>query len=439
MPHATQIASAALEALLGVEEGQYADRALNEVGRRFKLQADARFAVKRWLYRTLRWRARFDAVLDRAGEPWGEPYLRSAGRLALAAHFESPPQTSWVDGLADVLIERGRRRAAGLLAKLPPLAKQTELAAGSGDMNALAEAYSHPRWLVERFFAVYGDDALKLLEANNAEPPTTLRANTLKTTVGELSARLAAEGVETAPGRYSPLALTVTNEADVFRTEAFRDGLFELQDEASQLVGWVLDPKPRGVVIDACAGAGGKSLLLAGLLKNRARLLSLDIYENKLERLRERARRAGVSNLQAKVVAPGGVDEDLAGQADAVLVDAPCTGSGVLRRNPDAKWRLQEKDVAELAARQFGILTGWAQAVKPGGTLVYSTCSVLPEENGAVVEKFLATNSDFTLAPAVAKLPQSGERFATPEGYFAALPHRDGTDGFFAARMVRKK
>lgn len=432
-----RVASATLEAMLGVEAGQYADRALNEAGRRFRLQAEDRLDVKRWLYRTLRWRSRFDAVLADSGEQWREPEALAAGRLALAANFEAPPHPEWVKALAAELAERGKKRAAAQLGGLPPLARQTPLAAASGDPAALAAAYSHPEWMVALFLRELGPDAVALLEANNAEPPTMLRANTLRTTRDELRVKLAAEGVATVPGKFSPAALLVTSPSDVFRTAAFRDGLFELQDEASQLMAWVVDPKPRGLVIDACAGAGGKSLLLAAHMKNRGRILSIDIYDSKLERLRERARRAGVDNLEARLVEAGGLGADLVEKADAVLVDAPCTGLGVLRRNPDAKWRLKETDSADLAARQFGILVSWSQAVKPGGLLVYSTCSLQRAENADVIAAFLKAHPGFTVEPATAKLPAEAARFATPEGYFQSYPHRDGTDGFFAARLRR--
>jgi 16S rRNA (cytosine967-C5)-methyltransferase len=430
-----RVATATLEAMLGVESGQYADRALNEAGRRFRLQAEDRLDVKRWLYRTLRWRSRFDAVLADSGELWREPETLVAGRLALAANFEAPTRPELVRALASELSERGKKRAAAQLAGLPPLARQTPLAVAGREPAALAAAYSHPEWMVEILLREFGADAVALLEANNAEPPTMLRTNTLRTTRDELAAKLAAEGVATAPGRFSPAALLVTSASDVFRTAAFREGLFELQDEASQLIAWVVDPKPRGLVIDACAGAGGKSLALAAHMKNRGRILAIDIYESKLERLRERAGRAGVDNVETRLVEAGGLGADLVEKADAVLVDAPCTGLGVLRRNPDAKWRLKAGDSQDLAARQFGILLSWSQAVKPGGLLVYSTCSLQRAENADVIAAFVKAQPGFTVEPATVKLPAEAARFATPEGFFQSLPHRDGTDGFFAARL----
>lgn len=431
------VAMASLEALLAVEAGQHADRAMNEVVRRFRLQGADRLAVRRWFYGVLRWQGRYDAALQGVQGPWADPVCRNAARLALCAQWDMQADADWFGDLATALIERGQRQGARLLRKLASHMRQLPLRTAASRWTSLAAEYSHPEWMVRRFAAEYPADYLALLSANNQEPPITLRVNPLKTDVAGLRERLAHEGIQTAHCQYSPLAVRVFSEGDVFRTTAFRDGLFELQDEASQLLGWVLDPKPRGLIIDACAGSGGKTLLLAGLLRNRARIVSVDIYEAKLARLRERARRAGVSNVQTLQIEPGGIHPNLAGAADAVMVDAPCTGLGVLRRNPDAKWRIQEKEVAELAARQFGILAMWAQAVKPGGVLVYSTCTLTHAENQDVVHRFLQTHPDFVVEPVSQRLPGMGEAFATADGYFQALPHRQGTDGFFAARMRR--
>jgi 16S rRNA (cytosine967-C5)-methyltransferase len=432
------IAAASLEALLAVDAGQHADRALNEVGRRFRLQSSDRLAVKLWLYRTLRWRGRFDAVLRKAAGPWTDPLCGNAARLALSSGFECANDPVLLAGLSHTLEERGYRQASRQLQSLTRSGTQLPLPEASDPLAALAETYSHPQWMVELFATQFPEDFQKVLAANNAEPPVTLRTNVLKTDRDTLRAKLQAEGVDTTLGAYSPYALHVVSHKDVFRTSAFREGLFEMQDEGSQLLGWVLDPKPRGLIIDACAGAGGKTLLLAGMLRNRARILSVDIFENKLTRLRERARRAGVSNMDTRLMEAGGISEDLVGKAESVLVDAPCTGLGALRRNPDAKWRVEAADVEELSARQLGILRLWSEAVKPGGLLVYSTCTVTEAENQGVIEKFLAKSPQFVLEPACTRFVSDAERFQTPEGYFTCLPHRDQTDGFFAARMRRK-
>ncbi len=434
-----EIAEASLDALVAVEEGQHADRALNEVGKRFRLRGIDRLAVKNLLHHTLRWRSRFDAVLKHDAGVWANPICENAARLALSSGFTQDADPELLTAISATLAERGHRRASRQLISLARNASQLPLPEATSSVAANAETYAHPEWMVELFAERFPEDYPRLLAANNTEPPTTLRVNPLKTTPEALQERLRAEGVETEFGSYSPLALRLTAPADIFRTAAFQEGLFEMQDEGSQLIGWVADPKPRGLVIDACAGAGGKTLLLAGLLKNRARILSVDIYDNKLTRLRERARRAGVSNMQARVLTSGGLEGDLIGAAEAVLVDAPCSGLGALRRNPDSKWRLQRDAIDELAARQYGILSLWAQAVKPGGLLVYSTCTLTHQENEAVVEKFLMRHPEFTVEPACARFFAHAERFQTPDGYFLALPHRDETDGFFAARLRRNR
>ncbi len=432
------LADAGLEVMLAVEEGQHVDRALNEVGRRFRLRGEDRLLVKRWLHMTLRWRGRFDALLRNMQGPWTDPLCQSAARLALGSSFSDTPP-GLLAALEQVLHSRGQRKAASLLKDIVPPADGRALEEMDGAPEALADACSHPQWMIDRLQADFPDEDLRaMLAANNAEPPVTLRVNTLRTDRDTLQKRLLEEGIETMPGAWSPLALHVTSTSDVFRSEAFRQGLFEMQDEGSQLLGLVADPKPRGLIIDACAGAGGKTLLMAGLLRNRARILAIDIYDNKLERLRERARRAGVSNTETRVLETGGVPPELHNAATTVFVDAPCTGLGALRRNPDAKWRLTPDAVDELAARQAALLSLWADAVAPGGLLVYATCTLTRAENEDVVARFLEQRPDYGVEPACLRFEQHGERFQTPEGYFRSFPHRDGTDGFFGVRLRRK-
>jgi 16S rRNA (cytosine967-C5)-methyltransferase len=432
------IAAASLDALLAVHGGQQAERALNEVGRRFRLPSDDRLAVKQWLYRTLRWQGRFDAVLKTVKGPWNDPVCGSAARLALSSNFDHAGDPRLLKGLAVELTARGKGRAAKMLDGLAPVARQYTLPTDTDELAYLAETYSHPLWLVEKLAADFPDDFVALLESNNSEPPTTIRANPVKTTREELSLALFEEGVSTRPTTHSSLGLHVTSQTDIFRTAAFKEGLFEVQDEGVQLLAFLLGTTPEGLVLDTQAGSGGIALLLASVLGKDARLLAIDTHSDKLSRLEERAQRAGVGNLDTMVVEAGGVPEELVEAADDVIVHAPSSNLGVLRRYPDIKWRLQAEDIDELAARQLGILGVWAQAVKPGGLLFYATSTITPEENEQVVDRFLQTHPEFELEPDSGDLPAEHERFLTPTGSFQCLPHRHGTDGCFAARMRRK-
>jgi 16S rRNA (cytosine967-C5)-methyltransferase len=231
---------------------------------------------------------------------------------------------------------------------------------------------------------------------------------------------LAKEHVTTVPVDGVETALQVTSDAALFRTQAFADGCFEQQDAGSQLVAAALDVKPGMRVIDACAGAGGKTLHLAAMMQGKGRLLAMDVEEWKLENLKQRARRAGAHNVETRVITSSKTVKRLKESADRVLLDVPCSGLGVLKRNPDAKWRDTAERLPVLVALQEEILQRYSQMVKVGGLLVYATCSILPEENRQQVDKFLAANEHFRLI-----------------GDHNVSPAETGFDGFYMARLER--
>jgi 16S rRNA (cytosine967-C5)-methyltransferase len=263
-----------------------------------------------------------------------------------------------------------------------------------------------------------------------------LRVNTMKASRDDVLASLAAEGIEAAATPFSPLGIRVQGRPSL--DAWIRDGRVEVQDEGSQLVGFVVAPKRNDMVVDFCAGAGGKTLLLGALMRSQGRLYAFDVSQARLARLTPRLARSGLSNVHPQVLQS---ERDikvkrLAGKIDRVLVDAPCTGFGTLRRNPDLKWRQPESAVAELAARQHAILAAAATLVKPGGRLVYATCSVLPDENQRVVERFLAGHPQFAMDDASAALARAGIPLSTG-ATLELLPHVHRCDGFFAAALLR--
>jgi 16S rRNA (cytosine967-C5)-methyltransferase len=291
-------------------------------------------------------------------------------------------------------------------------------------------------------------DLEPLLDALNEEPPLVLRANALAATAGDVAEALAREQIATRPGRLSPDALVVEQATNVFRTDAFRRGLFEVQDEGSQAVSLLVDPRAGWRVLDACAGAGGKSLHLATLMRGRGEVFAHDPSARRLEAARRRVVRSGLQNVR---IVPAGEPLErlrgrLEGACDAVLVDAPCTGLGTVRRNPDIKLRARPGQAAELAAKQLEILAKHAPFVKPGGRLVYATCSILPEENERVVARFLDASPEFeVVAPeaVLASSPRADRLAALREAVARSdvmrlTPHEHGTDGFFAAVLRRR-
>jgi 16S rRNA (cytosine967-C5)-methyltransferase len=299
---------------------------------------------------------------------------------------------------------------------------------------------SFPTWLYERFVNDLGvAETEALCVGFNKRAPLCVRVNTVKIDREALRTRLGAEGVIAHPTSLSNEGLIFDTRINAFGLPSFQEGLFEVMDEGSQLVAEAVAPPPRGRVADACAGAGGKTLALAALLQGAGRVLALDVAGKKLEELRRRARRAGLSNVLARPIEEGKPwpPEAKAGGWDRVLVDAPCSGLGTLRRNPEARWRLSPKAVDVFPARQLGLLVEYAPLVEVGGRLIYATCTVLSSENERVIERFCAERPEFV--PMALKEIFGRERAEKMgDGHTLRLfPHRHDTDGFFAAVLRR--
>jgi 16S rRNA (cytosine967-C5)-methyltransferase len=280
---------------------------------------------------------------------------------------------------------------------------------------------SIPDWLDELGEKELGDNWNEELNALNQQARVVLRTNTLKTSAHRLQQLLIKEDIETETIKGYPDALLLTIRKNVFQTKLFKDGLFEVQDASSQKVAEFCNVKPGQRVIDACAGAGGKTLHLASLMENKGQLIAMDIYGNKLTELKRRAKRNNAHNIQTKVIESTKTIKKLKGSADVVLIDSPCSGLGVLKRNPDAKWKLQPEFIDKIKEIQAEILDKYAQMVKDGGTLVYATCSILPSENEEQVKKFLSLHNEFELVDS--------------KSISAA---KSGFDGFYMAKMKKK-
>jgi len=295
-----------------------------------------------------------------------------------------------------------------------------------------------PDWLWERLVAQQGEtEALRIAQGLLNPAPLDLRVNLARTEREAAQARLGADAIESSATPYSPAGLRLTGKPAINRHPLFSEGLVEVQDEGSQLLAWLLAPRRGEMIADYCAGAGGKTLAAAMLMRGSGRVYAMDVSARRLAALAPRAARAGITNVQTLVL---GEDDArarrLAGKLDRVLVDAPCSGFGTLRRNPDLKWRHQPAAIDELAAKQRAILAAAAPLVKHGGRLVYATCSILREENDAVANDFLAAHREFRPLSAATLL--AGQRIALDTGERLRLwPHLHATDGFFAAIFER--
>ncbi|MBK9161971.1 MAG: RsmB/NOP family class I SAM-dependent RNA methyltransferase [Nitrosomonadales bacterium] len=311
----------------------------------------------------------------------------------------------------------------GVKTKEQPLSVQAEL----------------PEWLVERMRASYPDaEILALGQAMQQGAPLDIRVNTLLAKREDVLQQLHDKNIEAAATPWSPIGIRLKKKIPLNRDALFTEGKVEVQDEGSQLLGFLLAPKRNDMAVDFCAGAGGKTLMLSALMNSQGRLYAMDVSEKRLANLKPRLKRSGASNIQPMLIAH---ENDLkvkrlAGKIDRVLVDAPCSGLGTLRRNPDLKFRQSPDSLEELTQKQAAILASASRLLKKGGRLVYATCSILPEENQLIVQAFLATHPDFVLRPAGEVLQQ--QKIALEmEDYLELRPHLHNTDGFFAAVLER--
>jgi 16S rRNA (cytosine967-C5)-methyltransferase len=423
-------------------EDAFADLTLDaELDRRPLPARDVALATE-LVFGTLRWQRYLDWILgphSRRRLPTLDPRVRVLLRLTAyqLAFLDRVPAFAAVNDAVS-LARGGPGVAEYVNAVLRAFARrgiaEREPAAPPDPLDALATRCSFPTWLASRWLARYGaEEGEALMRALNARPPLTVRANTLRASREALAVRLRDE--EHAQVRATVLApegLVVEGGGDPGRWRAFTAGACVLQDEASMLVARLLEPAAGATIADVCAAPGTKTTHLAQLMGNRGRVLAFDPQPARLARVDEAAARLGVTIAETVEGAVEALAPRWAAACDGVLVDAPCSNLGVLRRNPEVKWRRQATDVADAGRRQGAILTAAAGLVRPGGRLVYATCSLEPEENDDVAREFLAAHPAFSVEPPT--------EFPVPpdaKGFVRCLPHRHGTDGFTAVRFRR--
>jgi 16S rRNA (cytosine967-C5)-methyltransferase len=429
---------AAIELLQRIDEGRGpADDVVGEYFRRHRFAgAKDRAAISEHIYAVLRKRAMLDWWIARQGQGLGpDARRRMLAALVLIEAWTPDAVAGACDGdrFRPAPLDQKEQRLVGALA-----GRKIE----DRDMPQAVRG-NYPEWLEPHLEAVFGRNLLREAAALNAGAALDLRVNRLKAEDREkLRARLAREGVDAARTPLSPLGLRVFERVPLATLDVFREGLVEVQEEGSQVAALLADARPGMRVADFCAGAGGKTLAMAAEMQNRGHLVACDISQTRLERATQRLRRAGASIVQ-RVPLESARDKWVKRHArsfDRVLVDAPCSGTGTWRRNPDAKWRLRPGDLAELTALQAEILDSAARLAKPGGgRVIYVTCSVLREENEAQIERFLASHGDFALLPVgeVWRATIGGEPPLADE-MLRLTPARNGTDGFFAAVLERR-
>ncbi len=398
-----------------------ADAVLRHFFQEERIGSNERSLVAETLFGTLRHRLflEYACTLEEKG-------IASARRMALAYWVKfGGYNLRELDPLLKVKEGDWLGKVKGIVVDELPLSIQAEL----------------PDWIIEKLRVQHNDDEILLLGLSMQQPaPLDLRVNTQLAGRNEVLQALQSEGMDAQSTPYSPMGIRLKYKPALNRHPLFLTGKFEVQDEGSQLLGLMLAPKRNDMVVDFCAGAGGKTLMLGAMMNSQGRLYAWDVSEKRLTNLKPRLKRSGLSNVQPQLIAHENDNKvkRLAGKIDRVLVDAPCSGLGTLRRNPDLKFRQSPQSVAELTLKQAAILASAARLLKKGGRLVYATCSLLQEENQGIVEAFLATHPDFFLLPAGEVLRQQHIDLEMGD-YLQLTPQSHDTDGFFAAVLERNK
>ncbi len=379
------------------EDRKYADKVIERLLKAHrKWGSEDRRVVSEIFYNIIRWKKRLEYYMGESVKPTNVYKMIIAYLLWSKTHYKKFEE---FDGI----------KVADILTKLK-----------KGTVPTKAIEHSIPDWLAETLEKELGKNWEKEMVALNEQAPTVLRANTLKTTPRELIADLNDENVEAFTIKNYPDAIQLAEKKNVFLTSAFKDGFFEVQDASSQKIGELLDVQEGMRVVDACAGAGGKTLHLAALMKNKGQIIALDIYGWKLTELKRRAKRAGAHNIEARLISDNKVIKRLHEKADRLLIDSPCSGLGVLKRNPDSKWKIDQAFIDRIKGEQQQILQDYSKILKKGGQMIYATCSILPSENNEQVETFLKNNPDFTLIKDQKIMPSEGY-----DGFYMALIKRN--------------
>ncbi|MFY9613206.1 MAG: 16S rRNA (cytosine(967)-C(5))-methyltransferase RsmB, partial [Tissierellaceae bacterium] len=300
--------------------------------------------------------------------------------------------------------------------------------------------YSHPEWMVKRWIGEFGLDFTEsLCKANNERPLLNVRVNSLKISRQDLKARLEEKGMTLKEGQYARDCLIIQEAQNITGLQEFKEGLFTIQDESSMLVGQIMDPREGSTLLDVCSAPGGKATHMAQIMGNKGLVISRDIYQHKLSLIRENSKRLGIDILKVENHDALERDEELVGKVDYLLIDAPCSGLGLIRRKPEIKWQRREEDIAALSRLQYDIISNVKDYIRLGGNLVYSTCTIEKDENINLIKRFLEENPNFKLVSLENSLDHKDKLANLKDGYLELYPHIHGTDGFFIAKMIKER
>lgn len=440
----------ALKVLYDINEnGAYTNISLNKHLESYELRELDRAFITDLVYGTVKWRLKIDWIIQQFSSiklkkisPWIINILRLGVYQLL--YTSKIPESAACNESVNLSKKYGHASSRGFVnAILRNITKNRDKIKYPDKEKELCQYlsvwYSHPEWLVEEWLGNFGLKFTEsLLEANNGIPDFTIRANTLRISREELIEDFKKVGIEALKGKHIDEAIVLKSPSSITRLEAFKKGYFQVQDESSMLVSKVLDPKPGDLVIDVCSAPGGKSTHMAQLMNNKGTVIARDIHQHKLKIINDTSKRLGFDIIKAEIFDATKTDEKYIGKADRVLVDAPCSGYGIIRRKPDLKWARDIKDKKEIVDLQFEILNAASKYLKPLGMLVYSTCTIEKEENEELVRAFLKLNSDFELVDISSFIPKDLKKKSINEGFIQLFPNVDDLDGFFMAKMIKR-
>lgn len=438
----------ALKILYEVDvKNAYSNISLKQHLKDTSLKSVDRALVTQLVYGVIKNKSRIDWILSnfsktpiRKMSPWVLNILRLG--IYQIVYLDKIPQSASVNESVKLGKKYGHKKIGGFInAILRNIirAPEKDLQPDKKDgIDFMAIHYSHPKWLVEKWVKEFGVDfTINLLKKNNEAPCISIRTNTLKISREKLLQLLREDGILAEEGKWCPEAIIVKHISNIQQNQYFQKGFFQVQDQSSMLVGHVLDPQAGQSVLDACAAPGGKTTHIAQKMNNKGKIIARDIYDHKLSLMKDSMDRLGISNIKLENFNALDLDLNLIDQVDKVLLDAPCSGLGIIRRKPDLKWNKNLEDISAITSLQFKILENVAHYVKKDGTIVYSTCTINPEENLDLIKSFLDQNPSFQLVPITPISKKMEKHQEIQKGYLQVFPNIDEIDGFFISKMQR--
>jgi 16S rRNA (cytosine967-C5)-methyltransferase len=429
------------------EEGAYSNLKLNQYFKSYGLEHINRNFASEILYGTLRNKLKIDYMISKFSKitldkmsPWTRNIIRTA--VYQIFYMDRVPEFAAVNEAVEIAKAKDRKAASFVNGVLRGILRNKEdynKIDVKDHIRKMSIEYSHPEWFIKKYLPIFGEEFLcRWMEKNNTPSHMTVRVNTLKTDTEDAARLFEEKGIGVKRG-ILPEALILEGYGMIEKSDEYNSGLITIQDESSMLASRVLCPAPDSRVLDMCSAPGGKATHMAQLMRNSGEVRAFDLYPHKIKLIRENALRMGLHIIKAQEGDAAKHNQELESYADFLLLDAPCSGLGLMRKKPEIRWRVTEEDIMNLQKVQKDILSNVSGYVKPGGHMVYSTCTITREENEDVLDYFLKTNSEFFIDDIHSYIPEELKDSITPEGFLKLFPQDHNTDGFFIARLRRKK